>query len=584
METVVLKKKYILAAAAGLCLIVGICIFFALRGRTVVVYPQEKELKINGKKYAAQNEFFIYNGYDYLSASDVLPLLGFDLKWDNDTETLYIEKKGKSGSITSENNIYKSGEKTVRFEQPAKMYNDYIYLNTKMLKTISGRKFKIHGDIKKTVKDTAVFHADENGFILNGEPKKTDDVPAKIGGTVMLPAKSVLSQCGYDVTENDGVLKAERFGVKAEISEKKIISGGKKSAEKAVLYHERLFISVKAFSFISGIEAETEGNIRESAFGKRDCLEDTQPTNKFRKTDCSGTYNGVTVAGGIGMELLGISEKSAEKYAEAINKTADVLENVKVYSIIVPSAGEFYAPESIKVSQIKGIKAAYQKLSDKVTPINAYAALEEKAGEYIYFKTDHHWTQRGAYYAYREFANQKGMYLPPIGEFKTEKVYGYLGSFEAFAAGTPGAAILAANPDEFEKFYPSVKAKCTFYTDCEMKNKTGDGEVVSDYHSYTSFIGGDHPVTKIETNVKNGKKLVIIKESYGNAFATWAVNNYETVYTVDPREFNGFGGKTEDFDLKKFYEKTKFDDLIIITYPVSTISEGIRKSILKMTD
>ena len=210
METVLLKKKYILAAAAGLCLIVGICIFFALRGRAVVVYPQEKELKINGKRYAAQNEFFIYNGYDYLSASDVLPLLGFDLKWDNDTETLYIEKKGKSGSITSENNIYKSGEKTVRFEQPAKMYNDYIYLNTKMLKTISGRKFKIHGDIKKTVKDTAVFHADENGFILNGEPKKTDDVPAKIGGTVMLPAKSVLSQCGYDVTENDGVLKKNR--------------------------------------------------------------------------------------------------------------------------------------------------------------------------------------------------------------------------------------------------------------------------------------------------------------------------------------------------------------------------------------
>ena len=584
METVVLKKKYVLAAAAGLCVLVGLCIFFVLSCRAIAVYPQEKSFKINGKKYNVKSEAFIYNGYDYLPAGDVLPPFGYTLKWDSEKETLYIEKKGKTGSIAAESNIYKSEGKEERFEQPAKMHEERIYLNTKMLKKITGKNFKLHGNIKKTVKDTAIFDAADNGFVLNGAEKKADDIPAKIGGTVMVSAKSVLSQCGYSVSEKDGVLKAEHFGVKTEISEKKIVSNGKKSAEKALMYHERLFISLKAFSFISGIEAEIKGNIRESSFGRRDCLEDTQPTDKYRKKDYEGTYNGVTIADGAGMELLGISEKASEKYAEIINKTADALKDVKVYNIIVPSAGEFYAPESVKVSQIKGIKAAYKRLDKKIMPINVYAALEEKADEYIFFRTDHHWTQRGAYYAYREFANQKGMYLPPLDEFKTEKIYGYLGSFEAFAAGTPGAAMLAANPDEFEKFYPNVKAKCTFYTDCKMENKTGESDVVSDYHSYTSFIGGDHPVTKIETDVKNGKKLVIIKESYGNAFATWAVNNYETVYTVDPREFNGFGGKTESFDLNAFYEETKFDDLIIITYPVSTISEGIRKSISKMTD
>ncbi len=583
MNTVVLKKKTVYAAA-GLCLLAAVCIFFALRCRIVNIYPQTRELKANGQMHKLQNEVFIYNKNTYISAGEVLPLFGFAIDWDNDTETLYAKKNSKVCSISAESNILNRQGKAFSFNQPAKMHEDHIYLNVAMFKKITGKTFRIKETVQKNISDTAFFYADKNEFVLNGITKKIDDVPVKINGEILLSAASVLERCGYSISEENGLLTAERFGVKSEISAEQIISGGKKTEYAAVFYHNRLFVSADAFEFITGIDTEIDGDIRESSFNKRDCLENTQQSDKYRKTEYFGTYNGVTIADGIGMELLGISEKSAEKYAEMINKTADALENTNVYSIIIPSAGEFYSPESMKVSQIKGIRAAYKALNKKVTPINAYAALCEKADEHIFFKTDHHWTQRGAYYAYREFANQKGMYIPPLDEFETEKIYGYLGSFAAFAAGTPGETILSANTDEFEKFYPSVNAKCTFYSDGEMKNKTGTGEVVSAYHSYTSFIGGDHPVTKIETDVKNGKTLVIIKESYGNAFTTWSVNNYETIYAIDPREFNGFGGKDTRFDLKKFYEQTQFDDLIIITYPVSTISEEIRNSILKMTD
>lgn len=584
LETVVLKRKYIGAAAAGLCLTVGICIFFILRYGAVYVYPQSKEIEINGKKHDLKNEAFIYSGSDYLSGGEIFPLLGYDIKWNNDTETLYVEKDGNTAGIKAGSNVCEMGEKTVKFSKPSKMYDERIYLNVKMLKKITGKDFKIKEKIIKKVTDNAVFYADKTEFKFNGGKKQVNDVPTKINGKIMIPAAAVLSQCGYTVTENDDTVTAERFGIKTEISEKQVKVNGKKYPSSVYKYHDMLFISIETFTDISEINAVTEGDIRESSFNKRDCLENTEQTDKYRKKEYFGTYNGVTIADGVGMELLGISEKSAEKYADVINKIADTLNDVTVYNIIVPSAGEFYSPSDMKVSQINGIKKAYERLNKNVIPINAYAALEEKADEYIFFKTDHHWTQRGAYYAYREFANQKGMYIPPLSEFKTEKTYGYLGSFEAFTAGTPGAVLLAASPDEFEKFYPNVNAKCTFYADCEMKNETGTGEVVSDYHSYTSFIGGDHPVTKIETDAKNGKKLVIIKESYGNAFATWAVNNYETIYAIDPREFNGFGGKTQTFNLKKFYAQTKFDDLIVITYPVSTISEGIRNSVVKMTE
>lgn len=583
MNTVILKRKSVYAAVI-LCLTIVVCILFVLSCRTVSIYPKNGEIKINRKTHGLENEIFTYNGYIYVSAGEILPILGCKLNWDNDTETLYAEKNGRIYSIAAESNVMKKDKKTIEFSRQAKMKNDRIYLNLNMMEMITGKRFKLKGTVTKVEKDTAVFYADKTEFLFNGTKNYTDDVPVNTDGKIMIPANSVLMRCGYKTSEENGILSAERFGVKTEISENRIISDGKKSQYTALVYHERLFISMEAFSFISGAEVELNGKIRESAFGKRDCLENTVSTNEYRKKEYFGTYNGVTIADECGMELLGISEKSAEKYAEVINKIADTLANVNVYDIIVPSAGEFYAPEDMKVSQLIGIKTAYKALNGKVTPINAYAALQEKADERIFFKTDHHWTQRGAYYAYREFANQKGMYLPPLNEFKTEKLYDYLGSFAAFTSGTYGEILLTANADELEKFYPSVNAECAFYSDCGMKNETGTGKVVSEYRSYTSFIGGDHPVTKIETDVKNGKKLLIIKESYGNAFTTWAVNNYETIYAVDPREFNGFGGKTESFSLKEFYGNTKFDDLIVITYPVSTISEGIRNSILKMTE
>ena len=96
-------------------------------------------------------------------------------------------------------------------------------------------------------------------------------------------------------------------------------------------------------------------------------------------------------------------------------------------------------------------------------------------------------------------------------------------------------------------------------------------------NSYSAFIGGDNPVTVFKTNVDNGKKICIIKDSYGNAFSAWALNNYSVVYIIDPRHVNGlygFGGG--EFKIDEFYRYTEFDDLVIINYPASVESQGFR--------
>jgi hypothetical protein len=52
---------------------------------------------------------------------------------------------------------------------------------------------------------------------------------------------------------------------------------------------------------------------------------------------------------------------------------------------------------------------------------------------------------------------------------------------------------------------------------------------------YPSFISGDHPLEKITTSVKNGRKACVVKNSMGNAFCVYLVNHYEEIYVVDFR-------------------------------------------------
>ena len=85
-------------------------------------------------------------------------------------------------------------------------------------------------------------------------------------------------------------------------------------------------------------------------------------------------------------------------------------------------------------------------------------------------------------------------------------------------------------------------------------------------NKYLAFLGGDHPITIIETDVDNDKTVMIIKESYGNAFTPWLTSHYSKVVAVDPREFNREGKPS--LDLAAFAKEQGVDDCIILNYPL----------------
>ena len=439
---------------------------------------------------------------------------------------------------------------------------------------------------------SVLFYSDKPVAVKDDVEYSVAAAPVVYKNKLYVPSDDILRLCGFtlgwDGTSNSTVaVRGDHTNYIVFGTKEGILWHDENRLEfdtPPIIHNGVAFISLEMFAAISDDSIYIDGSPEFLKRDMRDTLENTYVPDNFRLPN-SGvkTYNGITLIGNTAMELLSITDSSAEAYASTVNAVSSALPYVSVYCIAVPTACEFYAPKQLYTNQAAGIKKIYSLLDEKVIPINAVRPLAEHAGEFIYFRTDHHWTQRGAYYVYREFAENKGFDLPDLSDFEVRKKYNHVGSFKSFMSGTPGASVMSSNPDMLEVFMPKVTAEGAAYNDQYLQRyRTSLQLVYPTFNSYSAFIGGDNPLAVFHTGTANGKKLVIIKESFGTAFATWAANNYEYIFVIDPREFNGFNGKNTAFDLKKFYIDNRFDDLVIINYPGTISSSSYRSSVLKM--
>lgn len=129
--------------------------------------------------------------------------------------------------------------------------------------------------------------------------------------------------------------------------------------------------------------------------------------------ESDASYAGsVVVVGDRAMEIPTRLDDLITSYADAIDNLASAMgPDVRTISLITPNGGEFYSPESLHTgehSQKDMIEFCYSQMNDKIVTVDAYSKLRSHTDEYIYFRTDHHWTQLGAYYAYTAFCEAAG--------------------------------------------------------------------------------------------------------------------------------------------------------------------------------
>lgn len=242
-----------------------------------------------------------------------------------------------------------------------------------------------------------------------------------------------------------------------------------------------------------------------------------------------------------GFEMFSGGESMGKEYAGVINMYSRLkIPGLKIYNLIIPTGLEFELTEKYQ-ALIKPNKEAINQVfaaeDPEIIKINPVDELRKHRTEYIYFHTDHHWTSLGAYYAYRCFCAAAGLTPVSLDTIPYKVKPGFLGLFYRFTR----AASLRNNPDSVR--YYLFPDSVNFYIG---SNSIGwwarshmYAEQVSGDNSYSVFLQGDLPICKMETQHKNGRRIALVKESYGNAFAPFLINNYEKVIVVDQRGYKG---------------------------------------------
>ncbi len=282
----------------------------------------------------------------------------------------------------------------------------------------------------------------------------------------------------------------------------------------------------------------------------------------------------IVVVGDRAMDVPTATWSIVEDYAAAVGHLHEALgPDVRTISLLTPNSAEFYAPESLRTgehSQKDMIDRCYGKMPDEIVKVDAYTQLREHTDEYIYFRTDHHWTALGAYYAYIQFCKAVGFESAKLEEFQTGTYTGFLGSMYSYTQGYPQSDVLRDNPDTLTYYLPKVETHAKYYADATLS----DGIPISVVYTklaenvdnkYLCFIGGDNPVCVIETDVVGGPVCLVLKESYGNALVPFLTSHYSKIITVDPRLFNQQG--KPELDLKTFAAEQGVDDLLVVNYP-----------------
>ena len=582
------KNMIMIGLLALLLFCLSLTIGYALVYDGYIINLSAGTFASNSVEYPMEETPFIYCKVSYLPVEDCLKNVGFGFGWNSENGTLVMTNGTSTYEIKSESRtVYKDGA-AVSLSLPVKLKDGKFYVPIDFFERCLEKKVIVQGRITEKFEDNLIFVPHSPYFFLNANRFELPDNVIKYNDRVYFPANAVLEafdfDLGWDTEKNALIVYRNSLRTYIEDGSEKIKETGANDqiAPPSFIYHNLLYISEETMRQLTDVSLTVEGQLEDCPFFRRDLLENTTIPDDYRINAPVIQYSGCCTVGNMAMEILNISANDAKAYAGVINAVAEKLPEVNTYSVVIPNSSEFYAPLYKSAKQINGIRTIYQNLSEKVIPINAVGPLGDHAGEKLYFNTDHHWTQRGAYYAYRALNDYRGYKTPDLSEFATDHVSGFVGSFAGFMKGTPGESVCRSNPDLLERFLPKVEVQGQAFSDMNMQKSLGAVYAIDKrYNSYMTFISGDRPISRFTTSNKNGKSIMIIKESYGNAFATWAMNDYETVYVLDPREFNGFGGKQERFNLMEFYAKHKFDDLVIINYPVG-MTAGLRQAIYNL--
>jgi len=281
----------------------------------------------------------------------------------------------------------------------------------------------------------------------------------------------------------------------------------------------------------SNFETDAEGNLQIKKADKAENVAGEQIGSLYLNGDSA-------------YELFYFSEKAVRAHASLLNTVQAMFPKVKLSAMIVPNSfGVILDPKVQEKLASSGMDQAiaysYSLMDKRVNTVNVFDALSAHKKEYIYFRTDHHWTQLGAYYGYQEYCKSMGYSTKPLSDYQKLDFPEFYGTFYFFM-NRPES--LKGHPDQVTAYQGSMNTMQ--YTD--SKGNLQEGKLINDAsqmlpgNKYNCFMLGDHGYVEIHNEGAPRKKsILVLKDSYGNAFVPLLAQDYRDVYVVDYRHYQG---------------------------------------------
>lgn len=283
------------------------------------------------------------------------------------------------------------------------------------------------------------------------------------------------------------------------------------------------------------------------------------PEEKKANGHISPYTDSVYIYNNAAYELFHPDDYAAQNYANSLSEFKRKSPDITVYNMLVPEHIEFGVPTKVTStlttdSQADYIHKVYDGYEADIIPVNCYNKLAEHLKEYLYFNTDRCWTGLGAYYGYAAFCEQSGNRTLNLGVctehtidsyegpllYADDGLYSHLDTvhfwtfpYETYAERTDS---MGEDPYQISVYY---------------EGETGGPYAFGVFIWNSSALFVEHNET-----LGNGKKIAVVKDSFGNPFVPYLTANYEEVHVIDYDYYTG--------SLKSYLKNNKIDTVLFL--------------------
>ena len=266
-------------------------------------------------------------------------------------------------------------------------------------------------------------------------------------------------------------------------------------------------------------------------------------------------------------EMLKNNLNSIITFTNNYNKEVDffiIPNSYAIYDELTPR----YLPLVDQLSLVNSINSYLSlKSNDHINTINVAEELLKNKDDYIYYKTDHHWTSYGAYLAYLTYMDYLGLEIVDINNLEKITINNFLGTYY-----------------NRSKYFKADSDFITYYNilglhieiDGKEQLSLMDLDKFKGSDKYSAFLWGNNGLTKvINENIseeRKGSSILIFKDSYANSFIQFLSYNYEIIDIIDLRYFKE--------SIRNFMKDKDYNEILIM-YSFNNLSSDINIRRLK---